>query len=332
MANDIRPQLTIIVDTEEEFDWQSFSRNQRAVKNIQEQQRAHEIFDPLQAVPTYVIDQAVVDDDKASDTLNKLYQSGACEIGAHLHSWLTPPYEEELTPFLSYQGNLPRNLEQAKINALTRSITDRFGKQPKIFKAGRYGIGPNSYELLAKAGYEIDCSIVPHTSYKSTGGPNFLYHSPAPHQIRDHLLSIPLTRSFIGPLAFMGPYLSRMAVFDHPLAKKLKLPGILNRSGLLSRITLTPEGVPEDVQKKLLTAMYKKGTRYFSLAYHSSSLMVGGSPYSQTKEDRDVILKRLQSVLTYFKRELGGICVTPTTMHKTIKAQSPHQSKGQYHD
>ena len=47
------------------------------------------------------------------------------------------------------------------------------GTRPTIYKAGRYGVGPATTNILADLGYQIDISIVPHSTYEADGGPDF---------------------------------------------------------------------------------------------------------------------------------------------------------------
>ena len=110
------PQLLIVVDTEEEFDWSApFSRDSRATTSIPAQARAHEIYDRFGIVPTYVIDHPVATDPAAVAFLKGLRDAGKAEIGAHLHPWVTPPHVEEVTTRNSYHCNLPPALERAKV-------------------------------------------------------------------------------------------------------------------------------------------------------------------------------------------------------------------------
>ena len=60
------PELLIVVDTEEEFDWTApFSRESVATRSIPAQARAHEIYDRFGVVPTYVVDYPVATDPQA---------------------------------------------------------------------------------------------------------------------------------------------------------------------------------------------------------------------------------------------------------------------------
>jgi hypothetical protein len=315
------PQLAVVVDTEEEFDWtKPFSRESVSTLSIPAQARAHEIYDPLGLVPTYVVDYPVAADPAAAAYLGGLQREGRAEIGAHLHPWVTPPHEEAVTPFNSYHCNLPPALERAKIEWLTVSIEGAFGRRPKVFKAGRYGFGPGTAAVLADLGYEVDCSYVPHVGFAGDGGPSFYGTPDQPFWLGDGLLEVPLTSGFCGRLASAGPIAARL--FDNPLAERLHLPGILARLGL-ERSRLTPEGVGGDEQCRLLDAMVGRGRRFFTLTYHSPSLEPGHTPYVRTEEDLAAFLAAIRQVLTYFRDELGGEFTTLTRYRQTLLGEAP---------
>ena len=56
---------------------------------------------------------------------------------------------------------------------LTDAITDNFGIRPIVYKAGRYGVDPNTTATLNALGYEIDTSVVPLTDMSLDQGPDF---------------------------------------------------------------------------------------------------------------------------------------------------------------
>ena len=98
------PTLVVVVDTEEEFDWNApFDSNSRSTTNILFQPLAQEIMDRHGIVPIYVVDYPVADTPEAVSVLRAIADNGRCEIGAHLHPWVCPPHEEVIkrtTPFL----------------------------------------------------------------------------------------------------------------------------------------------------------------------------------------------------------------------------------------
>src|SRR5882757_4861910 len=107
------PVLTVVVDTEEEFDWSApFDSRARSVRNIAELPLSQQIFDSYDLIPTYVIDHPVATTPAARDVLRRIADDRRCEIGAHLHPWVSPPYEGDIDAFHSYPGNLPAALER----------------------------------------------------------------------------------------------------------------------------------------------------------------------------------------------------------------------------
>ncbi|MBV9931649.1 MAG: polysaccharide deacetylase family protein [Alphaproteobacteria bacterium] len=315
-------ELAVVVDTEEEFDWSApFARENRETLTIPAQARAHGVFDRFGIVPTYVIDHPVASDPGAAAFLRNLAEGGRAEIGAHLHPWVTPPFKEAVTSRNSYHGNLPPDLERAKIATLTETVATAFGKRPTVFKAGRYGFGPHTAAALVEQGYEIDCSFVPHTSFAADGGPSFYGRSSRPFWLDDQcrLLEIPLTSGFTGPLAAAAE--RRAGLFDSDAARRLHIPGILARLGLAERIRLSPEGHSVAEQCRLLATLAARGQRLFTLAYHSPSLAPGHSPYVRTEADLAAFLDNLAAVFGFFRDVLGGTFTTLTRYRAGLAAE-----------
>jgi hypothetical protein len=309
------PELLIVVDTEEEFDWtKPFSRESVATRSIPAQARAHDIYDRLGIVPTYVVDYPVATDPEAVRFLRVLSDAGKAEIGAHLHPWVTPPHAEPVTARNSYHCNLPPELERAKLAALTAAIEQGFGARPTAFKAGRYGYGPNTGKALAELGYRVDCSFVPHTDLSGDGGPDYRGVPDAPHWLDNGLLEVPLTVGFLGAMPGLGEKAGWL--FDSPGAERLHLPGVLARTGLVARSRLTPEGTPAAEQCRLLEAMARRGHRLFSLTYHSPSLEPGHTPYVRDAAELARFLGAIEQVLAFFRDELGGRFTTLSQVYR----------------
>jgi len=311
----VNPELLVVVDTEEEFDWTApFSRQATATRSIPAQARAHEIYDRLGVVPTYVIDYPVATDPEAARFLRGLRDAGKAEIGAHLHPWVTPPHSEAVNRRNSYHCNLPPELERAKIEALTTAIESSFGERPTVFKAGRHGFGPGTARTIAELGYEVDCSQLPYTDLSAEDGPDFREVPAEPYWLGEGLLEVPLTIGFFGAAPALGPKLGRL--FDSPAAARLRLPGLLARAGLVARSRLTPEGVSAVEQCRLIEALARRGLRHFTLVYHSPSLEPGHTPYVRDAEELAAFLAALDQVLTWFRDELGGRFTTLSRLRR----------------
>ena len=317
------PLLFVVIDTEEEFDWDlPHARASTGVTSIAAQHRAHEVFDRHGIVPIYVVDYPVADDEAAAGVLRELLEAGRCEIGAHLHPWVNPPHEEEVTARNSYAGNLPAPLERAKLTRLTERIEAAFGLRPRVYRAGRYGVGPATAGILEDLGYRVDLSVVPRADFTGDGGPDFGAFDARPYRFgRDRgLLEIPLTAGFHGLLRGWGPAL--FPRLTGRLGMTLYAPAFAARLGLLERIRLTPEGIDHAAHKRLTEALLAQGCRIFSLTYHSPSLEPGHTPYVRDRADLARFLETLDRYCEYFFKELGGRATTPMELYGRLAPEA----------
>lgn len=306
------PELFVVIDTEEEFDWSApFSPDHRSVKSIELQQEAQDLLNDYGIRPTYVIDYPVAESNTAVEILRGYYKADQCLIGSHLHPWVNPPYGEMVNNRNSYPGNLPEDVERKKLSELTALIEKKFEFTPKIYKAGRYGIGPSTPQILKELGYQIDLSIVPYTDYSPQDGPDFSSFNHHPSWIGQigEILEIPLTCGFVGYGANLGPMI--YPLISPPSLKWLRLQGLAARLNLLERSTLTPEGVELAEMKRLTRSMHNSGTSLFCMNYHSSTLMPGGSPYVRSTLDRANFIEKIARFLDFFFSEMNGRATTP---------------------
>jgi hypothetical protein len=304
------PTLVVVVDTEEEFDWTApFDPASTGVSNIACQPLAQRILDTHGVVPTYVVDYPVAATPVAAAALRKIAEAGRCEIGAHLHPWVTPPTEGPVDVRHSYPGNLPPALERRKLEALTQAIVAGFGIRPVVYKAGRYGVGPATAGILRELGYGIDVSVVPHTDFSADGGPDFTALPDRPFMIAPGLVELPLSVHFAGALRGVGRH-----IYPHLVGRlaRLRLSGIAARLGLLERLRLTPEGHRfRDMMRQTRVAL-AGGTRLFMLTYHSSTLLPGATSYVRNEAERDRFLARLDGYCHVFLGRFGGRVSTLT--------------------
>ena len=319
------PVLAVVVDTEEEFDWGSpFSRDSTATSAIAAQNLAHRrVFDGFGIVPTYVIDWPVATTRAAVQALKALMDAGQCEIGTHLHPWVSPPHDEPVNAHNSYTGNLPAELELRKLERLTGAIAESFGRRPTVFKAGRYGLGSSTAAALASLGYRVDTSIVPHTSFGADGGPDFSAYRNDPFWFgapAAPLLELPVTTAFCGWLGQQGPWLfPRLAA---PAARRMRLGGIAARTRALERIRLSPEGATLDELKRLAGSLARAGNQVFTLSYHSPSLVAGHTPYVRSAQDLEAFVATLAGFMRYFRDELGGVFMSSSKIRDAMIVQN----------
>ncbi len=318
-----RPVLCIIVDAEEEFHWgRPVSARNNATSSIRYQKRAHEIFSCYDARPTYLVTYPIASDPSAASVLREYLTDGKCDIGAQLHPWVTPPFDGETEERLSFPGNLPAALEREKLHRLAGAVRDRFGVQPTVYKAGRYGLGPDTAALLEDEGFLVDTSLMPRTRYTDSGGPDFSAYDYGPFWFgaRRRLLELPVTRALTGLMADSMPSLYGIA--ERKPLRTLRAAGLLARARLLERITLSPEGSDLPAMLRLTRRLLKRGERIFTLSYHSPSLEPGNTPYVRTPRDLAIFLDRIAGFLSYFRDELGGVFLTVKELHDQLRAGS----------
>jgi glycosyltransferase involved in cell wall biosynthesis len=321
----MKPNLLVMVDAEEEFDWRNFSATATSVSAMRHQDRAQRIFERYNVVPTYSVDYPVASQKDGYEPLLGFLDDGRCQIGAQLHPWVNPPIEEEIGEENSFPGNLPYDLEYRKLERLTRIIEDNFAITPRIYRAGRYGLGINTPDILKALGYRIDCSILPHFDLRRQTGPDFREFSSQPFWFgRDgDLLELPATVGIIGGLTRHHANLYHPV--SSPVGQAVRVPAMLARLRLIDRIRLTPEGSSIDEAKRLTRNMLVQGGhRIFIVSYHSPSLVPGHTPYVKTQNDLDRFLAWIDEYLDFFFHEIGGVPSTPSMIRdKALAFRGP---------
>jgi len=316
-----RPVCVVLIDAEEDFDWgAAFSRANTSVSSIGQQWRAHRVFERYDAVPTYLVDFPVAVSDEAVAVLREFLGGGQCEIGTQLHPWVTPPFDEELTPSNSYAGNLPAALERAKLCRLTRLISDRFGLSPVVYRAGRYGLGPSTLAVLEELGYTVDTSVWPLADLRRFGGPDYsaLAATPFWTGTRGDIFELPVTRGFVGALRERAP--AFFPYLSSEFGERLKLAGFARRLGLAELVTLSPEGGTHEERIALTRTLLANGQRIFTYSYHSSSMVPGNTPFVRTQDDLERFLADTDAFFAFFRDVAGGEFLTATALRARLLA------------
>ena len=310
----------MVVDTEEEFDWSApVEPRHTAVGHMAAIHRVQDVFDELDVVPSYLVSYSIVAQEAGFRPLVPYVGASRAVIGAHLNPWATPPHREQVNAVNSYPGNLPRELEAAKLAALCRQVECSLGIRPTVYKAGRYGTGPNTAAILEEQGFEIDISPAPAMDFRADGGPDFTRHSAQPFLFGQsrRLLCLPNTGAFVGWLHALGPDLHPL--LEHGSVARLRLPAIASRLRLLERLRLTPEGYTLAEMRRLTRALLARGQRTFVLSLHSPSVVPGNTPYVQSDTDLAILLQRLRSYLRFFRDGLHGRFVTPDALKAELE-------------
>jgi len=287
--------LIVSLDTEED-NWHR-SRTDVTVENIGELRKHARFLERLGVRPTYFTTYHVAKNPGAAEVMREVGDRARAEIGAHLHPWNTPPLTEEFVPRNSMTKNLPADLQLAKIQTLTAALEEAFCRKPTAFRAGRYGIGPDTIAALVACGYRVDSSVNPFASLEEVDdGPTFVgapferyllaphrdVREPAPHG-EGIIVEMPLSNGFNrGPFSVWDRV---RRTLEAPPWRWLRLPGIASRLGLARRVSLSPEYQSVDDMLTLSARLLDHGVRQLHISWHTPSLKPGLSPFTRTAAD-----------------------------------------------
>jgi hypothetical protein len=289
------PRFIVTIDTEEEFDWNGpFTRDNHGTSHISGIERFQIMCDEHNVQPAYLVDYPITADAKAADLLGSYAAQGRAAIGIQLHPWVSPPFTEELSVYNSFACNLSRDLEWQKLSMLHAAIVERLGVHPDMYRAGRYGAGLNTPQMLIELGVAIDSSVRTHFDYSHQGGPDYSGMPLNPYWLTENqLLELPVTTVFSGGLSGYGS-----KIFGELMSSQTSR-AILSRTGLLERIALTPEGIPLEKALAGIDAALAQGVGILNFSFHSPSLVPGHIDYVRTKEDLEAFYKWWQGVFTH---------------------------------
>lgn len=289
-------RFIVTVETEGEFEAnRPLSREGTGTGHIAKLAGFQQFCEGTGLAPIYLVDWPVATSPLAAEVLGPALLEGKAEIGLQLNPWVNPPFDEDVNERNSFAGNLPQRLEAAKLENLRAMIEDKFGVAPLIYRAGRYGAGPHTAELLRDQGVALDSSARPTFDYSAAGGPDFRRHPLAPYWLdaERNLLELPLTTVFWGMLRRQGDWL-------YPALRQApRLRKALSTLSLLERIPLTPEGVSVDEAIRGIDMALDDGLPLLVFSFHSPSLEAGHTAYVRDAGELDAFYDWWRRVLTY---------------------------------
>lgn len=300
--------VVLTIDTEADNAWED--RLNPSVANVRELRRLQTLLAKYGAKATCLITHRVAEDAEATEVLQELVDIGGAEIGAHLHPWESPPFMESGVDrqYSAFPHEIPVEMFEQKLRSLVRTIARRFDS-PTSYRAGRWGLVAEHIPALESSGFRVDTSVTPLMDWRGKTGiprslqerggvdyrfaPQHPYHPDYRDVAREgdaKLLEIPVSVAFTRPT----PRFVREAYG--------LLPAILRRGlekcELLRPVWAWPSLASEDQLLRMLKNVLHAGTDVVNIAFHSSELMVGGSPRSRMEADVDETLGRLESMLS----------------------------------
>ena len=310
----------VTIDTEEEGLWGgNYQRHPECpVQNIQYLPRFQDFCNTLGIKPTYLIDYPVVANPDSRMILKKLVNEENCEIGAHLHPWCNPPYEEEINARNSYVNNLPKELQYEKLKVLTEAIVEKIGVTPISYRAGKYGFDTSTVPILEEMGYRVDSSIVPLRNNRREHEPTFGLVSLNPYFLdaeniekkgNSKLLEVPITVDFTRRIP---DFLKKI----YPNLPDIGLRRLMRILGNIDLVWLRPSYASLEQMQLLANTVLGNGAVLLNMMFHSSELMPGASPYNKTDEDVQNFLKKIENLFFYLQSRWN---VEAITLSDTLK-------------
>lgn len=252
------------------------------------------LFERYDANPTYLLSPEVIEDDEVAGVLADLGTSA--ELGTHLHTQFVEPRRELWPADMGgraadhVQRQYPRDVEAAKLGALTELFTGRFGRPPTSFRSGRYGSSEHTLELLAGLGYVVDSSVTPGLVWRyAQGTVDYRGWSTGPRVVETaagSIVELPLSIRAGGRLA---PVLQELP----PLARRAAGKVLGPRAGFswLRPSWAKPgelAGYVAASSENVLVAML-----------HSMEVVPGASPYAIDDGTADRIVRSLEELLRH---------------------------------
>lgn len=299
-------KLIISIDAEED-NWGDFRPESAGLENIDEVPALQDLFESFGVKPTYLLTYPVASTERSASLFRRLYERGACDIGAHCHPWNTPPFEEETSKRNSMLRNLPPDLQRRKILALREAIRNGIGLTPTTFRTGRWGYSDEVARNLVDLGYTIDTSITPYTDWSEKHGPDYSTVSPKPflwvdgsrarRNSRRSLLEVPATIDYVDTWAGMAGIASKAAT--QPGLTALGVPYVLNKLRIVQKIWLSPEVSTAEEMIRLAQTLEASGAEMLNMVFHTSTLTPGLTPFVRTNDDRERFIRNLKGFLAY---------------------------------
>lgn len=158
--------IYITVDTE----WDRVKgQNNITVNNLKEIPVFQELCAQYAIKPVYFCAYEALKDTELCNYLLPCIRNKHTEIGAHLHPWTNPPFENYTNKSpRAFPNELPPELFKNKLTLLTETIESAFNIKPLTYRAGRFGLAPRHIPVLKALGYRIDSSVTPYINWSLT--------------------------------------------------------------------------------------------------------------------------------------------------------------------
>jgi hypothetical protein len=248
--------------------------------------RLHPLFARYGAKPTYLLSPEVLRD---APSVERLASLPGCELGAHLHGELAEPDAAIPDRTDAVQRDYAPEVERAKLASLTQAFREAFGRSPKSFRAGRFGIGRHTMRFLEEVGYTVDSSVTPHVDWSHVSpGLSFEGAPEAPYRPAREDPARPGDSGVLEvPVTIRPPRLGALPLLGKRIERRWLRPTKNSGKALvaLAREVISRQNGARAV---VLNAMF-----------HNVEVVAGTSPYAATDNEARRILDRLGALLDF---------------------------------
>lgn len=256
------------------------------------------VFAHHRARPTYLISPEVLRDPASVDALAAQRDA---ELGTHLHGEYAEPGAFEPDVTRAFQRDYPEPIERAKLGSLTTAFRAAFGRAPRAFRAGRFGVGRHTIGILESLDYRVESSVTPAHDWSSSGAPGLDFRgAPSqPYRPDRYRPGVPGTsRVWEVPVTIRPRLASRLPVIGPWVGRWIDGRWLRpTRTGAAQLIAIARDEVRDARRRRpgapvVLHAMF-----------HNVEVVPGASPYAATAAEAQAIVDRLAALLGFAARE-----------------------------
>ena len=245
------------------------------------------IFDRYGCPATYLLSPEVIADAPSAALFAGL--ADRSELATHLHGEFSMASPDHVEVTSDFQCDYPKEVEAERLAFLTEQFRTTFGFAPTSFRAGRFGIGPNTLPILESLGYLVDSSVTPGVDWSNQHGPDFT--------------AAPVQPYWPDPCDFTAR--GSCSVLEVPVtircAPWARLPKVGPRWG---ETWLRPTSgglrrLGRLIDKELDDGRRAAMPRVLTMMFHNVEVLPETGPYATTDEAVAMVLRRLDFMLQH---------------------------------
>ncbi len=304
-------KFLISIDTEGDNLWKWKKGDIITTENAKYLDRFQLLCEDYGFKPTYLTNYEMISNREFANWLKRKSLEGKCEVGMHLHAWSTPPYENLTSvsnfPAQPYLIEYSNEIMEEKVKVMTEALSNAVEQKIITHRSGRWAMDDRYFEVLAKMGYQVDCSVTPYIDWSNysgesegSKGADYSKKPATPYCVKTRfgdILEVPMTIRKTSKL-----FVNRWSFGSIISALKKSVKG--------QKIWLRPNG--ENLNQMLWLnnrVLKEKNCDYLMFMLHSSEFMPGGSPTFKTEESIENLYRILTALFCAISKDFEGCTI-----------------------